>query len=363
MTPRTSSRGPGSPRLGAPLLALAFLASFLPGPASLEAGPLVHTYSVVARDPGTGELGVAVQSHWPGVGALCAWARPGVGVVVTQAKTEPSYGARGLRRLADGQSAPEVLEALLAADAEAEARQVALVDSRGRVAAHTGALTIPATGHQVGAGFSVQANMMRSERVVPAMARAFQESRGDLAERLVATLEAAQAAGGDLRGQQAAALVVVSGDPADHERGRVLLDLRVDDHPGAVAELRRLLRVRRGYDAGLAAGALVRQGRLEPALERFAEVSSLAPRAREPAFWFAFELARRGLWSRAVPRLAALLREDPAWEEVLRRLPGTSVMPRGESAAAFVEALLGRVRRYRGSSTPSGPAPPGPGGP
>src|SRR5690348_3332682 len=173
----------------------------------------VHTYSIVARDPDTGELDVAVQSHWFSVGTLVPWAEAGVGAVATQSFVDPSYGKLGLDLMRAGRSAPEALKALLAADAGRDVRQVAMIDAEGRDAAHTGAKDIPAAGHVVGKGYSVQANLMANALIWPAMSRAFEGAKGDLAERMLAALEAAQAAGGDIRGKQSAALLVVSGKP------------------------------------------------------------------------------------------------------------------------------------------------------
>src|SRR5919198_5477997 len=193
---------------------MAALVASAPG-ASLAAasrpGPLAHTYSIVARDPNTGELGVAVQSHWFSVGSLVPWVEAGVGAVATQSFVDPSYGKLGLDLMRAGKSAPEALKALIAGDAASDVRQVAMIDTQGRVAAHTGAKDIQAAGHKVGTNYSVQANLMLNDTVWPAMSRAFEAAKGDLADRMLAALDAAQAAGGDIRGRQSAALIVVSG--------------------------------------------------------------------------------------------------------------------------------------------------------
>ena len=208
----------------------------------------VHTYSIVARDPKTGELGVAVQSHWFAVGPLVPWAEAGVGAVATQSFVDASYGKLGLDLLRAGRSGPDTLKGLLAADENREVRQVAIVDASGKVAAHTGAKCIPMAGHRVGEGYSVQANLMLGEQVWPAMAKAFESTEGDLAARMLAALEAAQAAGGDIRGKQSAALIVVSGKPTGRSWQDRVFDLRVDDHPEPVAELRRLVVLQRAYN-------------------------------------------------------------------------------------------------------------------
>ena len=194
-------------------LALLLTALALPCTAGEVPRRPVHTYSIVARDAATGDLGVAVQSHWFSVGSAVPWAEPGVGAVATQSFTEPSYGPLGLALMKAGKSAPEALKALLAADGDREVRQVAMVDAQGRSAAHTGAKCIQAAGHEVGEGFTVEANLMDKATVWPAMAKAFKGAKGDLADRLLAALRAAQAEGGDIRGQQSAAILVVKGKP------------------------------------------------------------------------------------------------------------------------------------------------------
>ena len=180
----------------------------------------VSTYSIVALDPETGELGVAVQSHWFSVGALVPWARAGVGAVATQSLVEPGYGPLGLELMAAGKTASQALDALKVADAHPEIRQVAMVDAEGNVAAHTGDNCIPEAGHRTGENYSVQANLMANDTVPDAMARAFESAEGDLAARLLAALQAAEAAGGDIRGKQSAAILVVSGEPTGIDLAR-----------------------------------------------------------------------------------------------------------------------------------------------
>ena len=209
----------------------------------------VATYSIVARDAKTGEIGVAVQSHWFSVGSVVPWAEAGVGAVATQSLVDPSYGPLGLAHMRAGRGAPEALEALLAGDPGRQVRQVAMIDSRGRVAAHTGRRCIAEAGQIVDeeSQFSVQANLMERGTVWPEMARAFRESEGDLADRMLAALEAAQLAGGDIRGKQSAALVVVSATPTGRAWEDRRFDLRIEDHPTPVEELKRLVRLQRAY--------------------------------------------------------------------------------------------------------------------
>ncbi|HSP71030.1 MAG TPA: DUF1028 domain-containing protein, partial [Gaiellaceae bacterium] len=204
------------------------------------------TYSIVARDAETGEVGVAVQTGTFGVGRVVQWARPNVGAVATQSFSEKSYGPLGLELMAGGKSAEQALAALLAADPGQAFRQAAMIDASGRAAVHTGSSCVAAAGHHVGEGYSVQANMMASERVWPAMAEAYEAAQGTLARRLLAALDAAEAAGGDFRARQSAALLVVPGEP-DALPWAVVSDLRVDDHPEPLAELRRLLELEEAY--------------------------------------------------------------------------------------------------------------------
>src|SRR5688500_8438548 len=223
------------------LLAFVFSTSIVPGIASdkpsIPVRP-VHTYSIVARDTDTGELGVAVQSHRLSVGPIVAWAEGGVGAVATQSFVDPSYGKNGRDLMRGGKSAPDTLKELLAKDEGREVRQVAMIDAQGRVDAWTGKNDIQAAGHIVGTNFSVQANLMLNDKVWPAMSHAFQNTKGDLADRMLAALDAAQAAGGDIRGRQSAALIVVTGKPSGQAWKDRTFDLRVDDSSEPLRELR-----------------------------------------------------------------------------------------------------------------------------
>ena len=240
----------------------------------------MHTYSIVARDAKTGELGVAVQSHWFGVGAMVPWAEAGVGAVATQSFVDASYGKLGLDLMRAGRSAPDALKGLLAADPSREVRQVAMIDFSGKVSAHTGAKCIPATGQHVGENYSVQANLMLSDKVWPAMARAFESTQGDLAGRMLAALDAAQAEGGDIRGKQSAALIVVSGKPTGRTWQDRVFDLRVDDHADPVGELRRLVNLQRAYNLMNDGDLAVEKKDHEGALKAYAAARALCPRTR-----------------------------------------------------------------------------------
>ena len=264
------------------------------------------TYSIVARDPDNGQLGVAVQSHFFGVRAVVPWVLSGYGAVATQAMAEISYGPLGIERLRAGESATDALAALLAADEDREVRQVAIVDATGRVAVHTGDRTIADAGHVEGDGWSVQANMMRREGVPEAMADAFTTATGDLADRMLAALDAAEAAGGDIRGKQSAALVVGYGDPAKPwER---LIDVGVDDTTDPLGELRRLVRVRRAYLGD----------------ESCADAMGDNP---ELLFWQAIAMAAAGQPDEAKPLLARAYAAHPGWSALLERLPAAGLFP------------------------------------
>ncbi|MFN8504481.1 DUF1028 domain-containing protein [Kouleothrix sp.] len=209
--------------------------------------PIVATFSIAAHDPRNGDLGVAVASKFLSVGSVVPWAQAGAGAVATQAMANISYGPRGLALLAAGQPADAALAALLADDADREHRQAGLVDARGHAAAHTGAACMDWAGHVVGAGFAAQGNILAGPHVVDAIVAAFGAAEGELADRLLAALAAGDAAGGDRRGRQSAALYVAR---AGGSYGGLLdryIDLRVDDHPAPVGELGRLLRLHRFY--------------------------------------------------------------------------------------------------------------------
>ena len=292
------------------------------------------TYSIVARDPVTGELGVAVQSHWFAVGPMVPWVRAGVGAVATQSIAEPAYGPRALDRLAAGDGARAALDALARDDELSRFRQVAVVDASGETAAHTGDGCIAHAGHKVGEQFSVQANMMASPSVWPAMAAAFESATGALARRLLAAMHAAEAAGGDARGRQSSALVVAA---ADDEAWRHSVDVRVDDHPEPLAELERLLDLSDAYKMASDADELVGQGRHEEAGHWYRRASALVPSNHELLFWSGLATAQAGDLSGGVQQVREAIRLQPGWHELLGRLT-PEIAP---GAAAVRQALDG----------------------
>ena len=275
------------------------------------------TYSIVALDPATGELGVAVQSHWFSVGPLCAWARAGVGAVATQSVVEPAYGPNALDRLQDGIGAQQALGELLAADPLAAVRQVAVIDTRGGLAVHTGPDCIDHAGHATGERWSCQANMMARDTVPRAMSAAFAAAQGLLSERLLAALEAAEREGGDVRGRQSAAMVVV---PADGEPWRRTVDLRVEDHEDPLQELRRLLTLQRAYDLAGAGDELMAAGRTDEAGELYAGAAELAPASDELLFWSGLARAQAGDLEGGVAAVRRAAEKNPNWLVLLDRL-------------------------------------------
>jgi uncharacterized Ntn-hydrolase superfamily protein len=287
----------------------------------------ISTYSIVARDPDTGQLGVAVQSHWFSVGSVVPWAESSVGAVATQALADPAYGPRGLELMREGVDAATALARLTQEDSEAEVRQVAFVDTSGRVAAHTGDRCIAEAGHIAGEGFTVQANMMARPTVWPAMAGAYETATGDLADRLLAALDAAEAEGGDIRGRQSAALLVVSGDPTGNPWQDRLFDLRVEDHTDPLGELRRLVELRRAYLDMTTGDDAIGAGDVEAALESYSRAARRAPQVVEMPFWQAVSLAAVGRLEEAEAIFADVFQREPVWRELVPRLVDVDLLP------------------------------------
>jgi uncharacterized Ntn-hydrolase superfamily protein len=281
----------------------------------------VHTFSIVARDPATGELGVAVQSHWFSVGSIVPWAEAGVGAVATQSFVDPSYGKLGLDLMRTGKSGPEALRSLLAGDDGREVRQVAMIDAQGRVDAWTGKNDISAAGHFVGKNFSVQANLMANDKVWPAMAQAFENTKGDLADRMLAALDAAQAAGGDIRGRQSAALVIVTGKPTGQSWKDRLFDLRVDDSTEPLQELRRLVTLQRAYNHMNAGDLAVEHKDNEGALREYGAAEQLVPDNAEMIYWHAVALVNMGRVDESLPLFRKVFSMDRNWAVLTPRLP------------------------------------------
>jgi uncharacterized Ntn-hydrolase superfamily protein len=311
--------------------------SATPGVPSRRA-PLAHTFSIVARDSVTGELGVAVQSHYFSVGPIVPWAEAGVGAVATQSLVLVDYGPDGLDLMRAGWPAQQALDSLLRADAHNEGRQVAMVDAKGGVAAYTGRACIPDAGHHRGAQYSVQANLMANDRIWAAMAKAYEDTPGDLAERLLAALDAAQQAGGDIRGRQSAAIMVVKAQASGKPWADRLFDLRVEDSPEPLAELRRLVRLRRAYNLEDAGDNAIAEKRPEEALRRYEQAMKLAPDVVELQFWAAVSMYTNGRRQEALPLFKRVFAQEARWVPLVERLPKAGLFPDDPAQIAEVQA-------------------------
>jgi len=286
----------------------------------------LHTYSIVALDRKTNQIGVAVQSHWFAVGALCPWIEPGVGVIATQSMVEVSYGPKGLALLREGKHAQQALSELLEADDGKELRQVAVVDAQGNIAAHTGKRCIAEAGHQIGDSFSTQANMMLNNTVWSAMAIVFENTPGNLANRLLSALQAAQSAGGDIRGKQSASLLVSENIKDDTPWKHILTDLRVDDHPDPIKELKRLLDIKYAYDLMNEGDDLLSKNENKAARIKYEQAAKLAPDIDELPFWQAVTLADIGKVDEALPIFEQVFSINKNWALLVQRLPASGLL-------------------------------------
>jgi len=321
----------------------------------------VNTFSIVARDPETGQMGVAVQSHWFAVGQIVPWAEAGVGAVATQSFVDPLYGKLGLELLRAGKTAPVTLRTLLSGDPSCAVRQVGIVDAAGNVATFTGANNIAAAGGIASSGvpakidcgslssgrdFAVQANLMANDSVWPAMEKAYRASKGDLAERMLAALDAAQGAGGDIRGKQSAALIVVNAKPSGKPWVDRVFDLRVDDHPDPLAELRRLVSLQRAYNHMNAGDLAVEHKDNEAALREYSAAEKIAsttvgiPQSRhaEMIYWHAVALVSMGRVDEALSLFARAFKMEPSWRELTPRLVKAGLLP---DDAVMIKRIVG----------------------
>jgi len=287
---------------------------------------LANTYSIVAYDSTTGQFGAAVQSHWFKV-ADVIWVEPGIGAVATQSLVDFAYGPLGLEMMKNGKTSLQALAGLIASDPNPQVRQVAMIDARGNVATHTGEKCIAEAGHHQGRIYSVQANLMRNNTVWDAMALAFESSKGDLADRMMAALEAAEGEGGDIRGRQSAAMVVVSGEPTGMSWVDRIVDIRVDDSPEPLKELRRLLNITRAYDMMNQGDEYIAWKEFDKAGEAYARAAELAPGNLEVMFWHAVTLVTVGETDRALPIFKQVFEADESWRELIPRLVEADLMP------------------------------------
>lgn len=283
--------------------------------------PLAHTYSIVARDKKTGEIGVAVQSHWFSVGTIVSWGEAGVGVIATQSFVNPAFGPDGLKLLKEGKSADEALNILISGDEGRDVRQLAILDKEGNVAGFTGKKCIPFAGHIEGDEYSVQANLMSSDSVWPAMSKAFQKNSSlPLAERLLAVLEAAEKAGGDIRGKQSAALLVVKPKSSGKVWEDRAVDIRIDDNPEPLKELRRILKVHRAYEHMNKGDLEVEHGNMQKAMEEYAAAEEMFPDNLEMKYWHAVTLANQGELEEALELFRFVFKKDENWRTLTPRL-------------------------------------------
>jgi len=304
---------------------------------------LFSTYSIVAYDKENGQIGVAVQSHWFSVGALVPWAEPGVGAVATQSFVEPSYGPLGLALMRSGKTAQQALTGLTAADPNVDVRQVAMVDLKGNAAAHTGKLCIAAAGQYIGTNFSCQANMMEKNTVWDAMATAYENTKGELVDRLLAALEAAEAEGGDIRGKQSVAILVVKAKPSGAPWNDRIYDLRVEDHPSPLKEIRRLVTVAKAYNHMNAGDAYLTENNVEAALKEYTTAMNIYPGNPEMIFWPAVTMAASGKLEQSLPLFKKVFQQDKRWAELLKRLPKVGQFPKDQ-------ALMKKILSYAGMS-------------
>lgn len=291
----------------------------------------VHTFSIVARDSITGEMGVAVQSHWFSVGSSVTWAEAGIGAVATQSFVDPAYGPLGLDLMRAGKTARQALDALMATDPGRDVRQVAMIDANGTVATHTGSKCIQAAGHITGRGYSVQANLMLNDKVWPAMAKAFETSKGSLAERMLEALDAAQEAGGDIRGRQSAAILIVKAHSTGRPWSDRIMDLRVEDHPDPLKELRRLVTLHRAYEHMNNGDVAVEHNDVDGALREYGAAEAMFPENLEMKFWHAVALVNVGRVEQSLPLFQEVFTQDSNWATLIPRLPASGSMTADEA--------------------------------
>lgn len=282
--------------------------------------PFTHTYSIVARDTVTGDMGVAVQSHWFSVGSVVSYGKAGVGVVATQSLVNPSYGPKGLKLMEQGLSPRQALSALIENDKGEMYRQVAFLNVKGEVATHTGNLCIDEAGHKQGSNFSVQANMMLNNTVWDAMANAFENTRGTLSERILASLKAAENEKGDIRGKQSASILIVKGNLTGNSWEDTIMDLRVEDNENPLQELERLIKIHNAYDFMNKGDLAMEVGNSKQAEEYYMKAQNLFPENLEMQYWYAINLLNNNDLKNAEPILKAIFMKDPNWRTLTSRL-------------------------------------------
>ena len=299
----------------------------------------VSTYSIVAYDEKTGEFGVAVQSHWFSVGFLVPWAKAGVGAVATQSFVKVEYGPDGLALMEDGKSAKEALDQLISADKGQAIRQVAMIDRKGGVAAHTGENCIFAAGHIIGKNYSVQANLMEKKTVWSSMANAFEKASGDLADRMMASLEAAEREGGDIRGKQSAAMLIVTGKPTGLPWKDTVMDIRVDDNPHPLKELKRLIRIHKAYQHANKGDHYLEINEVDNALIEYEKASDLYPENPELPYWSAVTLVGLGDLDKALPIFSKVFKKEPRLKMMTPRIVDAGLLPKDDKILKLIMDL------------------------
>ena len=306
-------------------------------PADYSKNRPVHTYSIVAYDDSTGQLGVAVQSHWFSVGSLVPWAKAGVGAVATQSLVKVEYGPNGLKGMEEGKVPHVVLSELLADDDGRDLRQVAMIDANGNVASHTGIKCINHAGHQIGNNYSVQANIMEKPTVCSAMGRAFENTKGDLADRMMASLEAAENEGGDLRGKQSASMLIVTGNPTGVAWKDIVMDIRIDDHKEPLKELKRLIRINRAYKHANKGDHYLELEKIDEAMAEYEKASYYYPENPELPYWSAITLAGIGDLDKALPIFEDVFYREPNLRTLTPRLVNSGILPNDND---LIEAIM-----------------------
>jgi uncharacterized Ntn-hydrolase superfamily protein len=320
----------------------------LASPAASPPSPVAHTFSIVARDSVTGELGVAVQSHYFSVGPIVPWAEAGVGAVATQSLVLVDYGPRGLDLMRSGMGAQQALDSLLKADAHNEGRQVGMVDAKGTVATYTGKNCIPDAGHRTGSQYTVQANLMSNPTVWPAMAEAYEKAQGDLGERMLQALEAGQKAGGDIRGQQSAAILVVRAQSTGKPWKDWVYNLRVEDSQEPIKELRRLVRLQRAYVRNTEGDDFMAEQKPAEAMKAYEESAAMAPEVVELQFWAALTMYTNGREAEALKLFRTVFSRERLWADLIPRLAKVGMFPDDPKKIADVQRQRPRTRMDRG---------------
>lgn len=306
---------------------------------SFPCTPFTHTYSIVAHDPQTGEIGVAAGSHWIACGSSCPWAEAGVAAIAVQGIINPSYGPRAVELLKQGKPVQAVIESLLNADEGRDFRQLAIIDCHGEIAAWTGEKCIPTATHIIGKNFSVQGNLLLNDRVCPEMAEAFQQTKGDLIDRLISALEAAQKAGGDSRGRQSACIKVVTKEKTGNPSEGRKIDLRVDDHADPLKELKRLVAFDRACKRIVAGDTALEQGDIEEALRQYQGASEMFPDYAEFTFWHTVTLANTGRINEALALFAPLFQREPNWRLIAENIAKVGFLAVNDDDLASILSL------------------------